>query len=172
MTPKYIEDMMTRTNPWAWSPGIEENQLKWDRHFLALSDFWANLKSKDPSTKTGAVIVHPDRTIVSIGYNGFAKGMRDDPELYADREVKYSRVIHCEMNALIFARQDVTGCTLYTTPFCSCERCVVHMIQAGIKRFVAPVLPERLKERWGKSVALTQAYCDEVDVPLDFIENE
>jgi dCMP deaminase len=158
-----------KTNPWAWSHGIVDTQHKWDKDFLELIDFWAQKKSKDPSTKTGAVIVRPDRTIVSMGYNGFAKDMRDDPELYADRETKYSRVIHCEMNALIFARQDVTGCTLYTTPFPSCDRCCVHMIQAGIKRMVAPALPDHLKERWGKSIEKTQAYCDEAGIPLVLI---
>jgi deoxycytidylate deaminase len=35
--------------------------------------------SKDPSTKVGAVIVRPDLTVASIGYNGFPRGMSDDP---------------------------------------------------------------------------------------------
>ena len=49
---------------------------KWDRRFLALAEHVADW-SKDPSTKTGAVIVRPDRTIASMGYNGFPRGMAD-----------------------------------------------------------------------------------------------
>jgi dCMP deaminase len=119
----------------------------WDIRFLELSDHIA-LWSKDPSTKCGAVIVRPDRSVVSVGYNGFPRGMSDAPELYADREVKYDRVIHAEVNAMMSAHQSVKGCTLYTNAPC-CSRCAVHMIQAGITKFVfwSPLPGQR--ERWG-----------------------
>lgn len=135
---------------------------KWDLRFLKLADSISEW-SKDPSTKTGAIIVRPDRTIASVGYNGFARGMRDDPELYANREIKYSRVVHCEMNAVLSAREPVRGYTLYTTGPC-CDRCVVHMIQVGIQRFVfwAPT-PEQA-QRW--NVERTMSYLNEVDVEV------
>lgn len=125
---------------------LSESQVKWDLRFLEMSDFISKW-SKDPSTQTGAILVRPDRTVCSVGYNGFPRGMRDDVPLYAEREVKYSRVIHCEMNAVLSAREPVVGYTLYTTGP-NCDRCAVHMIQAGIQRFVfwAP-LPEQVK-RW------------------------
>lgn len=110
--------------------------MKWDIRFFRLAQLVASW-SKDPSTKTGAVLVRPDRTVASLGYNGFAQGMKDDDELYADRETKYSRIVHCEMNALLFCRdpRPLAGFTLYTTIPC-CDRCAVHMLQAGIRRFV------------------------------------
>ncbi len=137
--------------------------LKWDQRFLELSKLVASW-SKDPSTQTGAVIVSPDRTIIAVGYNGFPKGMDDTPELYANREIKYSRIVHCEMNAVLNAKQSVEGCTLYTWPFASCDRCAVHMIQAGIKTFVFPKLPVELEGRWKDSVAKTKAYFEEAGV--------
>ncbi len=87
-------------------------------------------------------------------------GMEDKPEWWNDREEKYSRVIHCEMNALLFANRKMLpeGCTLFTYPFMSCDRCVVHMIQAGIRRFVAPVATREQNERWGASFARTREY--------------
>ena len=136
------------------------NIIKWDKRFLELAQLVAGW-SKDPSTKTGAVIVSPERTIVAVGYNGFPKLMDDAPELYANREVKYSRIVHCEMNAVLNAGHRVDGSTLYTWPFASCDRCCVHMIQAGIKTFVFPKLPPELEERWSASVAKTKAYLDE-----------
>jgi len=143
--------------------------LKWDERFLELSKVIASW-SKDPSTQTGAVIVSPDRTIIAVGYNGFPKGMEDTPELYANREVKYSRIVHCEMNAVLNAKQSVQGCTLYTWPFASCDRCAVHMIQAGITTFVFPKLPKELEERWKESVAKTKAYFEEAGVNWREIE--
>jgi dCMP deaminase len=142
---------------------------KWDQRFLELSKLVASW-SKDPSTQTGAVIVRPDRTIISVGYNGFPKGMEDTPELYANREVKYSRIVHCEMNAILNAQQSVQGCTLYTFPFASCDRCAVHMIQAGITTFVFPKLPTELEGRWKESVVKTKAYFEEAGVNWREIE--
>ena len=65
----------------------------WHQRFLALAAHVGSW-SKDPSTKVGAVIVRNDRTIVSVGYNGFPRHCDDDPELYADRTKKYPRTVH------------------------------------------------------------------------------
>ena len=99
----------------------------------------------------------------------FPRNCKDDAELYANREVKYSRIVHCEMNAILNARESMEGYTLYTTPFCSCDRCAPHVIQAGIKRCVAPPLPARLEDRWLASVKATQAIFAEAGVELVFI---
>lgn len=130
---------------------------KWDIRFMDMAKL-VSTWSKDPSTQTGAVIVRPDRTIASVGFNGFPVGMTDTAERYADREQKYSRIVHCEMNALLHAGESVKGCTLYTFPFASCDRCCVHMLQAGIKDFVAPILPAHLEERWLESINKTKSY--------------
>lgn len=144
--------------------------LKWDLRFLELAKHVSGY-SKDPSTKTGAVIVRPDHTIASVGFNGFPRGCDDSETLYADRSVKLSRVIHCEMNAILAAREPLHGYTLYTYPFCSCDRCAVHVIQAGIKRCVAPRLPEHLQERWGQSVDLTKTVFREAGVELSIFDS-
>lgn len=143
-------------------------QRTWDEHFLKMAELVAQ-KSKDPSTKTGAVIVAADRTVMSTGYNGFARGVNDDPERYANRELKYKIVCHCELNAIILAKRDLNGCTLYTHPFMSCSNCAKYVIQAGIKRCVAPPLPEHLKERWGEDTRLAEMQFQEAGVKLDIL---
>lgn len=137
-----------------------QRQHKWDLRFLELTNHISTW-SRDPSTKTGAVIVRPDGSVASLGFNGFAKGMKDDDALYADRETKYSRVCHCEMNALLFCRDPLPlyGYTLYTTGP-SCDRCAVHMIQAGIRRFVFRSPSEGQRLRW--NVERTMGYFREV----------
>lgn len=147
-------------------PSIQEIlQDKWDRRFLEMARLVASW-SKDPSTKTGAVIVRPDRTVASVGFNGFPKWMEDHPHLYEDRAEKYSRIVHCEMNSLLHCKDDVKGYTLYTVPFMSCDRCAVHMIQAGIIRFVFPTPTDDQLSRWGESFKKTRQYAQECGIKM------
>jgi len=141
-------------------PTKDVTPSRWDIFYLKMSHLVSQM-SKDPSTQTGAVIVRPNKSVVSVGFNGFPKDMPDKPEYYADREQKYSRIVHCEMNALLFTKESVLGYTLYTWPFASCDRCCVSMLQAGITRFVFPELPEDKKERWQKPLDLTKKYIEE-----------
>jgi dCMP deaminase len=122
--------------------------LNWHDRFLALAEHVA-LWSKDPSTQCGAVIVRPDRTVASIGFNGFPKGCSDAIELYTDREQKLARVVHAEVNALLHSREPVHGYTIYTRQLPnigpSCDRCTAQIIQAGIGRIVfeSALIPDR-----------------------------
>jgi dCMP deaminase len=147
---------------------MEEKMIdtKWDKRFQDLA--WVISQwSKDPSTKCGAVIVRPDRTIASLGYNGFPRGIEDKQELYDNREEKYKRVIHGEMNALLNAREPLHGYTMYIYPGpCSCERCTVHIIQAGIKRVVAANGTPSHAKRWADSYDLSRQLYKEAGVEL------
>lgn len=136
---------------------------KWNLRFLHLAHT-ISLWSKDPSTKVGAVIVRPDKTIASIGFNGFPRGMDDEASLYLDRKEKYDRIIHGEINAILNAKEPLKGYCLYTVPLAPCSRCAVQIIQSGIATVVFPKLGEDLKERWGESVAKTKEYFNESGV--------
>ena len=138
---------------------------KWDFRFLELAEVIAKW-SKDGSTKVGAIIVRPDRTIASTGFNGFARGMDDFPDLYANRDYKYPRIIHAEMNALNFRREDVSGYTLYSSLH-PCLTCASNIIQAGIKRVVCPLPDERVLERWGDNFALAMHDMQKAGIQFD-----
>ena len=120
-------------------PAVREREpftydAKWNKRFLQMAELVASW-SKDPSTKCGAVIVRPDKTIASVGFNGFPMGTDDSDELYADRDLKYSRVVHAEVNAILHARESLHGYVMYTWPGGlgpSCDRCTTNIIQAGI----------------------------------------
>lgn len=96
--------------------------------------------------------------------------MIDAEEDYANREVKYSKIIHCEMNAILNAREPLTDYTLYTYPFASCDRCSVHVIQAGIGRVVFPKIPERLKDRWDEILVRSMENFHEAGVEVTIYE--
>lgn len=119
-------------------PPPDLSHLRWDRRFMTMAGMVASW-SKDPSTQCGAVIVRPDRTVVSTGFNGFPRGCNDAEEMYNDRELKYARVVHAEMNAMLSAREPLNGYTLYVhSPGFSpcCSGCAAAVIQTGITRVV------------------------------------
>lgn len=142
---------------------------KWDLRYLQMAKFVAEW-SKDPSTQTGAVLVRPDRSVISVGYNGFASKVNDTDERYNDRSIKYEMVVHCEENALIAAKQSIEGSCLYTYPFMSCSRCAAKMIQAGVKRHVAPVPTEDQLSRWEDSFRLSMEQFNEAGVEVRLYE--
>lgn len=135
---------------------------KWDHRFLELAKHISTW-SKDPSTKVGAVIVDKRNRVISTGYNGFPRGVKDTPERLNDRDTKYSMVIHGEINALLFATQPLEGTTLYLWPFLSCSKCTSIIINAGVKRVVAPVNDS---PRWNESIKLSQDLYFEAGVQV------
>jgi dCMP deaminase len=108
--------------------------MDWDSYFLSIAKTIA-VKSKDTSTKCGCVIVDSKHRIVSCGYNGTIQGINESLVDIQTRPMKYFYTIHAEMNAILFAHQDLSNCSLYCE-FAPCENCLKHAIQAGISRFV------------------------------------
>ena len=97
---------------------------KWDARFLELAEHVAEW-SKGPRKRIGAVIVRPDKSIASLGYNGPPRGFDDEAFLRMTREDQHSFVIHAEHNALrqTHDAESVAGYTLYVSPLFPCARC-------------------------------------------------
>lgn len=108
--------------------------VDWHKRFLDLAEHVAQW-SKDPRTKVGAVIVDEKKRVVSVGYNGFPRGVDDNPHRYDDRPTKHLFVAHAERNALDNAPLMVDGFTMYS-PLLPCSECAKSIIQKGIKRVV------------------------------------
>lgn len=146
---------------------IRAREDKWDRHFLGLAQYMANM-SRDPSTKVGSVITKTDHTVVSVGFNGFPRAMFDDPDLYDDRAAKLARIVHAEINAILNADRPVRGCTLYVSPLSPCSACAKLVAQAGIKRVVSIVPTGERAERWQDDLRLASQVFDECEVDQKF----
>lgn len=112
----------------------------WNKRFLDLCDHVATW-SKDPSTKLGSVIVDSKKRVISVGYNGFPRGVDDRHDRYDDRPTKYLFVAHAERNALDNAPMMVDNCTMYVT-LLPCNECAKSIIQKGITTVVT-YRPER-----------------------------
>jgi len=129
--------------------------LKWESRMLEEALRWASY-SKDPSTKVGAVIYNPERnSIVTTGYNGFPRGVYDDPVLYENKDDKYPRVVHAEANAIIDAAyqgKSTKGMALATTHK-PCADCAGIIIQAGITKLVYRTTDDDMK-RFHSDIAI------------------
>lgn len=116
----------------------------WDAYFIKMSKLVAT-KSKDRSTQVGAVIVGTDNEVLSIGFNGFPRGVDDHVECRHERPAKYMFVCHAETNAIYNAARigvKLKGSRMYMnfdpTPCCDCTKGV---IQAGIVEIIGPNIP-------------------------------
>lgn len=91
------------------------------------------MKSKDPTTQVGCLVVGPDGEHRASGYNGIPRGVLDKPERM-ERPAKYLWTSHAEENAVAQAARvgiPLKGCTAYVTHH-PCARCARSLIQAGI----------------------------------------
>ncbi|MCU7920231.1 MAG: dCMP deaminase family protein [Candidatus Thiodiazotropha sp. (ex Dulcina madagascariensis)] len=136
---------------------------KWDTRFLGLAAY-ISAWSKDPSSQVGAVITDGNR-IVSLGYNGFAAGVEDKQERLGDRDCKLNLTIHAEENAMIFAKRDLTGCTVYVT-HPPCPRCASKLIQEEVERIVYIVPSEDFLSRWADDLRLSGEMYREAGVEV------
>jgi dCMP deaminase len=141
---------------------------KWHKRYMDLArevSTW----SKDPSTNCGAVFVGEDGQVLSQGYNGFPRHMHDGEELYNDRESKYERVVHAEMNGVFNASRtgvSLKGSTCYVHGLPCCHECAKGLIQVGVKRVV---MYESADPRWNDSCSLAKNFFDEAGVEVVYL---
>lgn len=140
-----------------------DKQREWDEYFMKIAEAVAT-KSKDPSSKMGCVIVDTNKRVVSLGYNGLLQGADESKMTLSERPMKYYFAIHSEMNAILFAHQDLTGCTVYNR-VATCENCLKYCLQAGIKRFVYKELRVHSHSTNPKK-SMTNAETDEAVIRL------
>ena len=118
---------------------MRKDYITWDEYFMGIAQLAAE-RSKDPNTQVGACIVNDEHKIVSVGYNGMPRGVKDADMPWAREgnflDTKYPFVCHAELNAVLNSNAaDLSGCTLYVTLF-PCNECAKAIIQSGIKRVV------------------------------------
>lgn len=151
---------------------------KWDEHFLVTAILQAKM-SKDPSTQVGAVIVTPDKEIVSTGFNGFPRGIKDLPERLNDRDLKLRFMVHAEMNAVLTAAKlgiKIGGCTMYLAAMNSngdlwggppCHRCTAEILQTGISKIIS-YKKKQVPSKWAEDLVFAENMLKEAGI--EYIE--
>lgn len=105
----------------------------WDEYIMEIAKT-VSMRSKDPSRKVGAVLVADDNRIIGTGYNGFAPGELETPELWS-KPFKYAKVQHAEINCINFSFDLDTrsNVRLYTTCF-PCKSCMTQIVKHPITK--------------------------------------
>jgi dCMP deaminase len=94
------------------------------------------LKSPDPSTQNGAVLINSNGYI-SYGYNSFPDGVSNDYFL-GEKEAKYARVCHAEVSAIMDAARHgiATERSTLVCGWAACSNCAKYMARAGLIRLI------------------------------------
>jgi dCMP deaminase len=144
----------------------------WDKRYLQLAKE-VSTWSKDPSKKIGAVAVGAKGQILSQGYNGFPRGIKDLQERLDNRELKYKYVVHAEMNVIYnasYSGVSLAGSTLYVYGLPVCSECAKGIIQVGISKVVLPKYDSNMLPRWKESWELTKSMFNEAGVEIIEVE--
>lgn len=137
---------------------------KWSERYLNLAKE-VSTWSKDPSKKIGAIAVGSKGQVLSQGYNGFPRGIKDDTRRLNDRPEKYKYVVHGEMNCIYNACHSgvsLDGATLYVYGLPVCSECAKGVIQVGIKKVIMQY-PEPIPQ-WEDSYQTTKQMFQEAGI--------
>jgi len=148
--------------------------IDWDFYFMGIA-FMCALRSKDPSTRNGAVIVDPKtKHVISCGYNGMPNG-KDDVYTWAREGTpnKYDFVIHAEENAILNTTQTLKDCMMYLYSeklYLPCKGCMRLIIQSGIKEIIVNGMPSKntiQTYNWEQSLYMIQNEGIEIGILND-----
>lgn len=122
---------------------MNDSRPSWDTYYLSIAAIAAT-RSKDPSTKVGAVVAGPSNELLSTGYNGPPPTCDDGLVPWDERPAKYDWIIHAEDNALAFAvaakgNVALEGCTLYASGLI-CSKCLLRAARHRIRHVVCGAL--------------------------------
>ncbi len=112
----------------------------WDELYITMC-YLVGMRSKDPHTHVGAVIVDSENVLVSTGYNSLPRGIDIDENLYRisrENGEKYYWLEHAERNAIYNAARRGTTlkeCKIYI-PWIPCTDCARAIIQTGLSEVI------------------------------------
>ncbi len=148
------------------------DRRKTDLDYLVQAYKQAFLKSTDPSSQNGAILVK-NNEIIGRGANHFPRNVKNLKERW-ERPLKYSYVEHAERNAIFDAARrgnSTEGAILYC-PWFACTDCGRAIIQTGIKRCVGHSVDDKCSnsERWKESIIIALQMFDEAGVEYEFLD--
>lgn len=142
----------------------------WDARWISLCQLIATW-SKDRSRQVGAVIVDSRNNVVSLGWNGFPRGVNDNIEERHSRPIKYMVTEHSERNALYNAAAkgvSPVGCKMYLQWY-PCADCARAIIQCGISEVIC-VEPDWNDLTYKEDFKMTRDMFIESGVLVRFLE--
>lgn len=157
----------------------------WKIYFMKMV-YLVSSKSKDPSTKVGAVITSKDHQVLSTGYNGICRGVLDpydvpdnkELQCRCERPTKYEFYEHAERNAIYHAARHgvcIKDSIMYTQ-LLPCSNCARGIIQSGISKIVLhKQLGDNMDadDRWNPThkISVSKEMFDEAGIEIDYLDS-
>ena len=113
---------------------IEVERMPWEEYFI-LQAYLVSIRSLDARTQCGAIIISPEKDVISTGYNSFIRNIKDNI-LPNSGPAKYDFMIHSEHNAILACARHGKSCKgayIYVTSL-PCINCLQFIYQAGISK--------------------------------------
>jgi dCMP deaminase len=146
---------------------------RWQHYYINLAE-QVGTGSKDGSSKFGAILVRPDKTVASIGFNGFPARLKDVHEFLNDpdfRHEKYPRIVHAEVNCLNYNRDyDTRGFHMFVSAH-PCDKCALRIASTGID-YVYYVERPDFDSRWSDSLAMAKTILADAGITLIRVDLE
>lgn len=150
----------------------------WDQLYITMC-YLVSMRSRDPNTHVGSVIVDADNVLVATGYNSLPRGIEIDAErkrLSRENGEKYHWMEHAERNAIYnAARRGTTlkGCRLYV-PWSPCTDCARAIIQCGISEVIIhrngqDFYDEHTNGKWNESYKRVAEMFSETGVRVRYV---
>lgn len=121
------------SNSSGFTKTILRNRVDWDQYFMSIAHL-VSVRSHDEQTQVGCVIVNSEYHIVSVGYNGFPAGTKDE-SLPRVRPGKYPFMLHAEQNAISNMLLKGLNLKAYVTAH-PCSTCSKLLWQNGVREIV------------------------------------
>lgn len=131
----------------------------WPSYYIGLAHI-VSQKSHDIQTQHGCVITDQKHRVISLGYNGFPRGI-DDSVLPNTRPDKYPWMIHAERNALANCVVRPDNGIAYVTGQC-CNDCIMALWQEGVTsvymhdRHGSHLIDDEAKKIFDQFISLTR----------------
>jgi dCMP deaminase len=125
---------------------MPEKRPEWDAYFMGVAHA-VKQRANCSRRQVGAILVK-DKQIISTGYNGTPRGIKNcdaggcarcNSDVPSGKDLDKCSCSHAEENAIVQAAMHgirTDGATMYTT-LTSCTPCAKMMINAGVKRIVS-----------------------------------
>lgn len=145
--------------------------LSWDDIHMNCAYLY-DMKSKDESTKIGAVVVDDENTVRAIGFNSFPRGINDFMPERQEKPHKYFYFAHAERNSIYNSARTGTGlkgCRIYT-PWYPCSGCAIAIIQAGIAKVILDgnATDKALNTKWTEEAIASKEMFTEAGVNVRY----
>lgn len=117
------------------------------------------LRSPDPSTQNGAVLVprspRPEAAELAFGHNRVQFGWGFDYNEEESREDKYLLTTHAEEDAILNAARAgfQTDGAVLVCPWAPCRRCAIAIVSAGVSTLVVHKRRMRLESCWDGQIS-------------------